>query len=169
VFSDYTNYHTSREQASTAFQHRFDVRSQELKFNFSGYHWLNHKFDFGADVILHNLNQGSYTPLDPESLFTTNDFGKEQGLESAVFASDEYSVTDKFTIYAGLRYSLFNYLGPNTIYRYAANMPLEKANITDTLTYGKGESITNYSGPEYRVSFNMNLTTTCRLNSVIIE
>ncbi|MCG6189279.1 TonB-dependent receptor domain-containing protein [Maribellus maritimus] len=157
VFSDYTNYHTNREQASTAFERRFDVKSQELKFNFSGYHWLKHRFDFGANAILHNLDQGSYAPFGEESLFATNDFGKENGLEYAFFASDEYSVTDKFTIYLGLRYSLFNYLGPNTIYSYAENQPFEKENIVDTLTYSSGKSIGKYSGPEYRISFNYEL------------
>lgn len=154
VFSDYTNYHTSREQASRAFENEFDVRSQELKFNFSGFAGLKHRLGFGANSILHNLNQGSYDPLGEESLFAPNDFGKESGLESTIFAFDEYSVTDKLTIYLGLRYSLFNYLGPNTVYQYADSQPLEPENITDTLSYNSGESIGRYSGPEYRVSFN---------------
>ncbi|MEZ5107054.1 MAG: TonB-dependent receptor [Draconibacterium sp.] len=154
IFSNYTNYHTNREQASTAFENQFDVMSRELKLDFSGYHWLKHKFVFGADVILHDLDQGSYDPFGQESLFVPNDFGKEQGLESAVFLSDEFSITDRLTIYAGLRYSLFNYLGPNIVYQYAENLPYENANVTGTLNYGKGDKICTYSGPEYRVSFN---------------
>ena len=137
-----------------AFEHEFDVRSQELKFKFSGFAGLKHRLGFGGDAILHNLNQGSYDPLGAESILATNDFGKESGLESTIFAFDEYSVTDKLTIYLGLRYSLFNYLGPNTVCQYADNQPLEPENITDTLSYNSGESIGRYSGPEYRVSFN---------------
>jgi hypothetical protein len=154
VFSDYTNYHTNREQKSIAFEHRFEVRSQELKFNFSGFPWLKHRLGFGANVILHNLDQGSYDPLGSESLFAPNEFGKENGLENTIFAFDEYSVTDKLTIYAGLRYSMFHYFGPNTVNQYTEGLPIEQENIIDTLTYGKGKSISRYSGPEYRFSLN---------------
>lgn len=154
VMSDYTNYHTSKEQPSEAYKHRFEVRSQELKLNFSGFPWLNHRIGFGLNGILHNLDQGSYDPYGPESLLEPNDFGKENGLEYAIYAFDEYSLTDKLTVYGGLRYSFYNYLGPNEIYQYRDNLPYEKENITDTLTYRTGEFINWYSGPEYRLSLN---------------
>ncbi|MFO7851507.1 MAG: TonB-dependent receptor [Bacteroidota bacterium] len=154
VLSDYINYHNSKEQPSEAFEHRFEVRSQELKINFTGYPWLNHRMGFGLNGILHNLDQGSYEPYGLESLLETNDFGKENGLEYAIYAFDEYSLNDKLTVYGGLRYSLYNYLGPNQIYRYRENLPYEQENISDTLNYGAGEFINNYSGPEYRLSLN---------------
>jgi len=154
VMSDYINYHTNKEQLSEAFEHRFEVRSQELKINFTGFPWLKHRIGFGLDGELHNLDQGSYEPYGPESLLVTNDFGKEKGLEYAVYAFDEYSLSDKLTIYGGLRYSFYNYLGPNQIYSYRDMLPYEEENITDTLYYSSGEFINSYSGPEYRLSLN---------------
>lgn len=154
VLSDYNNYHTNKEHPSEAFEHRFDVRSQEVKINFTGYPWNNHRVGFGFNGILHNLDQGSYQPYGPESLLIPNDFGKENGLEYAMYAFDEYSLTDRLTVYAGLRYSFYNYLGPNKIYSYAAYLPYERDNITDTTSYSSGEFINNYSGPEYRLSMN---------------
>lgn len=158
VFSNYSNYHTSREQLSTAFEHEFNVRSQELKINFSGYPWLKHRVGFGADATLHNLDQGSYDPLGTESLFTSNDFGQENGLEYSFFAFDEFNLTEQLTLYAGLRYSLFNYLGPNDIYSYTPNLPYEGENISDTISYKDYETINKYSGPEYRLSLNYEFT-----------
>ncbi len=158
VISNYNNYHNSTEQLSTSFEHQFDVRSQELKINFSGYPWLNHRIGLGTDFTLHNLNQGSYDPLGTESLFIQNNFGKENGLEYSIFAFDEISVTEKLTLYTGLRYSFFNYLGPADIYTYAPDLPFNNDNITDTTTYGNNESIVHYSGPEYRLSLNYELT-----------
>ncbi len=158
VLSNYSNYHNSTEQESTSFEHQFDIKSQELKVNFTGYPWLNHRVGFGTDVTLHTLNQGSYDPLGAESLFVQNDFGKENGLEYSIFAFDEISVTDRLTLYAGLRYSLFNYLGPNDVYSYTPGLPYDNDNITDTTSYGNNETIVHYSGPEYRLSLNYEFT-----------
>lgn len=157
VFSNYSNYQANMEQASKSFEHRFAVRSQELKIKFTGYPAARHKTGFGADAILHNLDQGIMNPLGSQSLLFHTDLGKEQGLEYAIHAFDEFTVTDRLTLYAGLRYSFFNYLGPNDIRQYKDNLPFETGNITDTITYGFGKTIKHYSGPEYRVSLNYQL------------
>ena len=153
VFSDYTNFHTDTEQLSKAYSHEFNIRSQQLKVRISGFPALKHKTGFGIDAILHNLDQGVYEPYGSESLFAASDFGKENAIEYALYASDEYSITDRLSLYGGIRYSLYNYLGPGTVYRYNENMPRETENISDTISYGR-ESIKHYSGPDYRLSFN---------------
>lgn len=157
VFSNYNNYQANREQASKAFDHQFSVRSQELKIRFTGYPAARHKSGFGANAILHNLNHGIMNPLGSQSLLFQTDFGAESGLEYALHAFDEFTVTDQLTWYVGLRYSFFNYLGPNTIKQYQNGLPLENANIMDTLSYASGKTIRHYSGPEYRTSLNYRL------------
>ena len=154
VFSNYSNYQANNELASKSFEHEFRVRSQELKIKFTGYPIIRHKTGFGGDVILHNLDQGILNSFGGQSLFSPVNFGRESGLEYALHASDEFSVTDNFTIYAGLRYSFFNYLGPGDIRLYPDNVPFETKNIIDTVSYGFGKTIKTYSGPEYRVSLN---------------
>ncbi|MFO7851793.1 MAG: TonB-dependent receptor [Bacteroidota bacterium] len=154
VLSDYTNYHANNEQPSKAYEHEFEIRSQQLKVSISGFPALKHRVGYGMDAILHNLDQGVYRPSGRESLFAVNDFGKENAVEYALYAFDEFSVTDKLTLYGGIRYSLFNYLGPKTVYLYRENMPMELENISDTINYDNGKSIRHYSGPEYRLSFN---------------
>lgn len=154
VMSDYSNYHNNREQVSEAYEHRFTVQSQEVKLNFTGFPWLRHRLGFGMNGILHNLDQGSFMPYGSTSLLEPNDFGEERGLEAALYVFDEASITDRLTIYGGLRYSFYSYLGPNSLYSYSDNLPYEKEYITDTLNYGSGEFINNYSGPEYRLSLN---------------
>ncbi len=158
LISNYSNYHTSRESAVSAFEHQFDVGSSELKVDFTGNPWLKHRVGVGGNVILHSLNQGSYEPYGQESLFVSNDFGKEKALEYALFAFDEITITESLKLYAGLRYSLFNYLGPNDIINYTPNNPLEQENISDTTYYDNFKSISHYSGPEYRLSLNYEFT-----------
>ncbi len=157
VLSNYSNYQANNEMASKSFEHEFKVRSQELKVKFTGYPVIRHKTGFGGNIILHNLDQGILNSFGGASLFAPIDFGRESGLEYALHASDEFSVTENLTLYAGLRYSFFNYLGPNTINQYPDNVPFEDGNIIDTVSYGFGKTIKHYSGPEYRVSLNYQL------------
>lgn len=154
VFSDYANYHSNEEQPSQAYQHEFNVRSQQLKFALTGFPALKHRVGAGVDLILHQLDQGIYRPYGEESLFAENDFGNENALEYALYAFDEFSISDKLTLYGGIRYSLFNYFGPKTVYQYLENQAKEIENIVDTISYASGKSIAHYSGPEYRLSFN---------------
>jgi hypothetical protein len=57
-------------------------------------------------------------------------------------------------LYAGIRYSLYNYLGPRDVYAYQPGLPKNEQNITDTVSYRSGKSIVTYQGPEYRISLN---------------
>jgi len=154
VFSSYTNYQANMNRATRAFEHQFNVRSQELKVTVSGYPWVRHKIGFGGNAILHNLDQGILLPYGEESIMSPINFGKENGLEYALHAFDEITITDQLSFYGGLRFSMFNYLGAQDIFQYHENRPLEIENITDTIHYNPGENIQHYSGPEIRASFN---------------
>ena len=158
VFSQYTNYQSNTIQADRSFEHEFQVRSEQVKINISGYPWVGHKVGFGGSAILHHLDQGVLGSFGDESILSPVDFGKENGLEYALHVSDEISLTDQLNFYGGLRYSLFNYLGPNDVYNYVENSPYEPENVIDTISYSSGQSIEHYSGPEIRAAFNYTLS-----------
>ncbi len=157
VISQYRNYQANRDVVTSSYEHEFLVNNKELKVKMTGFQFINHKISYGGNFIIHNLDHGTYSPLGDESLISVNDFGKEKGIEYAIFLSDEYKITDNLTFYGGLRYSSFNYLGPKELYTYADGLPRELGNITDTTSYAKGKSIVNYNGPEYRMSINYKL------------
>jgi len=96
-------------------------------------------------------------PSGKESLVTPNVVPKEQALESAIYAGDRYSITDKLALDIGLRYSLYNYLGPHDIYNYEPGQPKETSTIIDTVHYASGKNIKTYGGPEYRLGLRYNL------------
>ena len=79
----------------------------------------------------------------------------ENGIESAIFLSDKYEIFPGITLYGGIRYSLFNYLGPAEVFTYAANAPRNPENIVNTSTYGPGDVIKSYSGPDFRFAANL--------------
>lgn len=154
VISQYRNYQANREIVTSSYKHEFVVNHKELKAKITSFRFSNHQISSGSNVVFYNLDHGIYKPLGNESLISPNDFGKEMGIEYAFFLSDEFRVTDKLKLYAGLRYSSYNYLGPKDIFIYKEGLPKEFTNIVDTTSYAKGESIVNFNGPEYRLSIN---------------
>ena len=76
----------------------------------------------------------------------------ENALESAVFISDEFTISPKISISGGIRYSFYQMLGPSSIYKYAQGLPRAFSSITDTLNYGKYDIVESYSTPEFRLA-----------------
>ncbi len=73
-------------------------------------------------------------------------------MESAVYLGDQYAVSPALSINAGLRYSVFSYLGPHDVYNYAPGQPRELSTLIDTSHYSGGKVIKTYSAPEIRLS-----------------
>lgn len=66
----------------------------------------------------------------------------------------------------GIRYGLFNSIGPRTVYTYTAGESKSEESIVDSLYYGSGETIAKYHGPEYRfsVKYGVNSSTSMKLS-----
>ncbi|MGZ8549302.1 MAG: TonB-dependent receptor plug domain-containing protein, partial [Chitinophagaceae bacterium] len=93
---------------------------------------------------------GAFKPLGQESLVTPDILQDEQALETALYFGDQYTISSKFSINAGLRYSLYNYLGPHDVHNYVKGLPRDKTTLIDTTEYGRNKTIKTYHGPEYR-------------------
>ena len=59
---------------------------------------------------------------------------------------------------AGIRYSMYNYLGPQNVNEYAPGLPKTEDNIIAVKNYSSGHFIKTYSGPEYRLSMRYAFT-----------
>lgn len=135
-----------------AYKMGFDIQQLYLKAHFNYYLNNNHAFDFGVNSILYKLNPGYFNPNSKESLVVPDQMEKEQALESALYVNDRFKISPSFTLEGGLRFSYFNFLGPKTVNTYAEGVPITETNQTGTISYGKGDFIKNYAGPEIRVS-----------------
>jgi len=135
-----------------AFNLGFNINQSFLKADFSYSPGGGHNIDFGVNSIYYKLYPGSFDPLGSKSLVVPNNVAAEQGLESALYLGDRFDISPKFSVSAGIRYSMFNYLGPHDVYTYVPGLPREAANIVDSIPYPKGKFIKTYQGPEYRVS-----------------
>lgn len=112
----------------------------------------------GADYIYYNISPGTRNPTDVKSSINSTKVPEEQGREVAAFISDEIKFTDKISLQAGLRYATYNYLGSKSVYQYQQGVPMSRETITDSISFGSGSSIQQYSGVEPRVSLKLGVS-----------
>jgi len=149
---DYQFAISSTQNPVNAYKFSFQIGQATFRADFNYALNNKHTLDFGLTSLLYKLHPGSYEPNDKQSLVAIDKIQPEQALESAVYLGDKYDVSSNFSISAGVRFSMYNYLGPQQLYQYAPGLPREVSNITDTLTYPSGKFIKTYSGPEIRLS-----------------
>lgn len=158
VYSGYDYNIFSKNNEVNAFDMVYSIKNLNAKIDFSYFPNSNHKIDFGVSSIYYGLDPGSLMPKGDSSLIKEVILEKEQGLESAIYLGDKYDINRKLSIYLGLRYSIYNYLGPKTIDEYIQDQPIEEGNKTGEKAYGNNEIIETYHGPELRLSVRYALT-----------
>ena len=136
-----------------AYKLNFTVNQTYLKANFNYYINAQHSMEFGLSSIDYTLHPGSYQPAGKQSIVVPDVVAKEKGLESALYVSDRWTISPVFSAEGGIRYSMFNYLGPQTVNLYPENVPKTEDDIIGTKSYGNNQFIKTYSGPEYRIAF----------------
>jgi len=151
---------TSHHNPVNGFELAFDVKQTYLKGDFTYSPNDKHTISFGATSIYYHLNPGSLKPLGDLSLVVPNIVRSEQGLESAVYIGDRFDINPDFSISGGLRYSLYNYLGPQSVNVYPKGEPRNPFNVIDTINYSSGSNVKTYMGPEVRLSARYNLGAT---------
>ncbi|MFT5885583.1 MAG: hypothetical protein ACI9IP_002043 [Arcticibacterium sp.] len=171
VSTGYTNYFykiSSENQRQTAYKLGFDINQSFFKAHFNYYLSDKHNLDFGVNSLYYKLHPGSYLPLGNESLVLPDEIPAEQALETAIYLSDAFSISDKLMLDAGIRFSVFNYLGPHDVAQYAEGLPRTEINLVNTIN-SKGGIIKTYGTPEYRASlryaFNNNFSVKAGFNT----
>lgn len=152
TFNTYKFSVSSKKNPANAVRMDYQIQQVSGKADFS--YQLNdqHLLSFGASAMRYDLSPGTLVPLGSESLVAADRLDDEQALEGAVYAGDEFELSSRLTLYAGLRYSFYNYFGPRSVFQYALGQPRSESSITDTLQYSSGRSIATYHGPELRAS-----------------
>lgn len=150
--SKYQYNNHSDKNLVNAYKMNFDIEQTNLKTDFNYYLSSKHTIDFGLSSVRYNLNPGAFRPQGTQSLVNTDVLSPEQALESAVYVGDRFDLTSNLSMDLGIRYSMFNYLGPQDINAYVLGLPKEEDNITSTTSYKKGDLINTYHGPEFRMS-----------------
>jgi hypothetical protein len=112
----------------------------------------NHTLDYGVAAKVYSVNPGSIMPTGGESNVNPVFIDQEQALEGALFIGDEIDIGEKFLVNVGLRYAFFAALGSGTQRTYQDGLPRNESTVLDTISYGSGDVVKTYGGPEARIS-----------------
>ena len=105
---------------------------------------------YGLSMQHYNVQAGKYDPVGEESCIMPDQLQREKALESAAYIDYERSFTEKLSVSAGLRYSLFNALGPRDVNIYADGELPSEGTLLDT-NHETG-IIKTYHAPELRLA-----------------
>ncbi len=130
----------------------FGIHETEYKLRMKYLFNPKHKFDYGVMAKFYKTRPGYLRALNENSEINSIDITEERALESAIYLSDNYNVTDKLLLNIGFRYSFFAALGKREERIYEENRPKNEGTLSDVVTYEKGDFSETYGGPEIRLS-----------------
>ncbi|MBC6699817.1 TonB-dependent receptor [Hymenobacter puniceus] len=158
AYSGYAYDISSEKNPVNASRLQYDINQNSLQADFSYFPNAKHTIDFGVNSLFYTISPGSLLPRGESSLIARKVLPREKALESALYVSDRIDLTQRLSLSLGLRYSLFQALGPRDVYGYDPGLPKSTSTIADTTRYGSGKVLATYHGPEYRVSARYSLS-----------
>ncbi len=155
VSATMTDYQFSFISAQDQFRFKLNsgIRDWRGKIDFTYFPNARHKIKYGVEYTYHTFTPMSVAAESDKTVFDTGIAQKLQSHETGVYLLDEFDLTENIRINAGLRYSMFQQVGPFT--RYI------KGNIStpdSTIEYKKGDIINFYHGLEPRLSLRWSLS-----------
>ncbi len=140
------------------FDVNYTIHETQLKLKVKYDYNTSHKLTYGTSLKAYSVNPGSIHPKDNTSIIEPFTVPKEKALESAVFISDKFDVSEKLVVNAGFRYSFYAALGNASPRRYTSGLPKNEGTVLDTLQFSNNQVIKTYGGPEARLSTRYFLT-----------
>jgi len=154
--SDYQFSTTDKNNISEAYSHEYELRHTEARADFVLLRFKDHRIEFGMNAIWYDLNRGEILPYGTESRRIPVDLGREQGIESGIYVSDEFELLPRLGVLLGLRYSFYGLLAPSDINYYEEGMPMDQYSYLETVHQENG-LVKSYSGLEPRAALNYQL------------
>nr|WP_299173593.1 carboxypeptidase-like regulatory domain-containing protein [uncultured Allomuricauda sp.] len=136
----------------------YQINETELKLRMKSIFGEDHIVNYGLSGKLYQVEPGNVDPLNPESNIASLQIPKERGLEAAIFLSDTYTISEKFALDVGLRYSFYAALGASSQRVYEDNAPRDDGTLVEVREFDTNEFIETYGGPEARFSARYSIT-----------
>jgi hypothetical protein len=119
--------------------------SSALEFNYK--FSPRYKIKYGAEYILHRFTPFSVSANQNDVVFDVGEAQRIFGHETGVYFQNEFEWTERLSINAGLRYSMYHHVGPFTRY-----FPSAVGVGDSSITFQRGELIRFYNFLEPRFS-----------------
>jgi hypothetical protein len=148
IFSSY-DYLIAIKNADVDFDIKSSIKDVNFKQEFQYFINTRNKLRFGINAIQHSIIPGQIEANEGSGINSMT-LTSNKSLEAATFITNDWTVSEKFLISYGVRFSSFSLLGNNdNVYSYN-----EKGDVTDTNVYEKNTFIKTYPVLEPRVSMS---------------
>ena len=134
-----------------------NIQYGSVKYSLSIYPTDRQRIGGGFQAIGYWINPGEIVPCQTVSNVLPKSLRKEQSSELAVFADDDFDLSEKLSFNVGVRYTKFINFGPGIVYNYAQGLPKSQGTIIDSTVYISGDIIKVYQGLEPRFAMKYNL------------
>lgn len=150
-FDGYTYRNLDSVYPSDAFSLKYNIEQYKLRMDFSYFLTNRHTLSFGIAGQLYRIDPGKLSPWGTSSLRIPDTLQREQGLESTLYLSDQFNVSEALSIEVGARLNVYDYLGPQSLFTYAQGLPIIDENITGIKKYGNLKVINSNYLPDIRI------------------
>ena len=159
----YSDYYYGLKLDFIGFNWDSGIKNYNFKYDFKYYLDDKTKLNFGLNTVYYDFNPGKIEPSNSSSGINPDQLDKKYAFEPAVYIDIEQSLSEKFSVNYGLRYSSFYRLGKQEINTYLNNEPVvfnqdlqiyEKATPTGTVSYGINETIASFGNFEPRIAIS---------------
>ncbi len=123
------------------------IRDLNLKTDFDFYPVPEHKLKFGIQYTHHTFLPNIVSGSQDSVVFEPNNASRKLANEYAAYIQDDWELSDKIKVNAGLRYSIFQQIGRYTLYDRDVD-----GNKIDSVEYGRGQTVKAYGGLEPRLT-----------------
>ncbi len=125
-----------------------------LKQDYTWYLNTNNSIKFGWQSMYHSFKPMAFEVIEDNPDDTLNNFQDTSltpsyALESSLYLSNKQKIGKKITILYGIRFSIFNNIGPSTVKTYNENNE-----IIDSIKYSRNEIYNTYHFFEPRINAN---------------
>lgn len=150
LFSNF-GYGFDIDDGAQNFEWKSNLREWSAKVDFTYFINPGNTLTFGANAILHRFAPATITPGD-NSIFTDFSLDNRYALEHALYVGNDHKINEKLFIQYGLRYSIFENIGPGKVFLYEEGVPGSDETLIDSVRYDRLERINLYHGLEPRFS-----------------
>lgn len=151
VYNDY-NFTFRASQDNFLVQLSSGIRDIGVKQDFDFYPSSKHKIKFGGYYTFHKFIPSIVNGKQDSVVFNPLNAQVKYAHEWAGYVQDEWDISDKINVNAGLRYSLFQQVG-----KYKRYVTDAFGNRTDSMVYKAGQPVKTYAGPEPRLTFRYSI------------
>lgn len=140
------------------------IHDWSAKTDFDLYASPQHKLRFGAAFTYHTFTPNVLSGNQGDNRFYPNNEMKKYAGETGIYLQDDWEISSRLKLNAGIRYSRFVQLGPYKIFANDIN-----GNKSDSISYGTNKPVKTYYGFEPRFTLRYAINDETSLKAAVTK